>query len=589
MKQREKLQAGLAQLSDTFVRFPLTILLLVLIALVNGIEIQNHLEQYPKLLFSLIIGVFLSLVSQVIYERFFDKLVARRMLMSGAIILTGVYSLILLWRNDLNTAFSIRNSVIWFILFIAFLWIPTIKRSYSFNESFLAVFKAFFLALFYSGVLFVGVSLIIMAIDMLIVSVDSNTIPHAANLIFGIFATIHLLSALPDFQNGKKREGGETSERPITVSISKFLETLISYVIIPITAVFTLVLLLYVIINITGSFWTDNLLEPLLVSYSITVILVYLLASNITNHFAINFRRIFPKVLVPIVLFQTIASILKIGEMGVTHGRYYAILFGVFATIAGIIFSIVPIRKNGLIAPILIILAFVSIIPPIDAFTVSRNNQIGRLETSLNRNNMLQDGKISPNATISDQDRDIIISSVQYLNRMGYTDDVAWLSSYAENRNFENTFGFPQFDNPRKDNTIYLHREAKPIPITGYDIMLHTNLYFSAEEREIGTFEKEGMSFRLMDQIHSDGKRSIVLLDEVNKEILNFDIQEILDRGILLQGTELMTLEDASFTKENDFARLTLVAENIHIGDYSSDSTQGKRMDMDTYILVTLK
>ena len=56
---------------------------------------------------------------------------------------------------------------------------------------------------------------------------------------------------------------------------SKFLEGLISYIIIPITAIFTVILLLYVIMNITGDFWKDNLMEPLLVTFSITVIVVY--------------------------------------------------------------------------------------------------------------------------------------------------------------------------------------------------------------------------------------------------------------------------------------------------------------------------
>nr|WP_238321825.1 DUF4153 domain-containing protein [Carnobacterium jeotgali] len=117
---------------------------------------------------------------------------------------------------------------------------------------------------------------------------------------------------------------------------------------IPLTAIFTVILLVYLLQNITGDFWTNNLLEPMLVSYSVTVILVYLLASNIETKSALLFRKIFPKVLVPIVLFQTISSVLKIQETGLTHGRYYVILFGLFAVIAGLIFSILPVKKKWL-------------------------------------------------------------------------------------------------------------------------------------------------------------------------------------------------------------------------------------------------
>ncbi|NLP34441.1 MAG: DUF4153 domain-containing protein [Clostridiales bacterium] len=588
MKQNKKILAGLEQLSGTITRFPLTILLLVLIALINGIEINNSFDQYSKLLFTFVLGVFISLVSQVIYERFFDNSGIRKLLMAGTIIITAGYYFIISSKDIFTTVFTIRMGAVWFVLLIAFLWIPTIKSSFSFNESFLALFKAFFLAVFYSSVLFIGVSLIIMAIDLLIVTVNGDTIPHVANLIFCIFATIYLLSNLPLFNYDK--EGEVAQEQEIQVSVSKFLKNLISYVIIPITAVFTLVLLLYVIMNITGKFWTDNMLEPMLVSYSITVIIVYLLASNIQNNFANIFRNLFPKVLVPIVLFQTIASVLKIGEAGFTHGRYYAILFGVFATIAGILFCFVPVKKNGLIAPILIVLSLLSIVPPVDAFTVSRKSQIRRLEDTLMRNNMLQDGKLSPNTSIVETDREIIISSVQYLNIMGYTEDIVWLSSYANNKDFEKEFGFPQYDYISKDdNTIYLHRESNAVPITGYDIMLHTNLYFSPDEREIGNFVKDDRSYRLVLQNQADDKHSILLFNEENMELLAFDIQEIVDRAITLhEEMESLTLEQASFTQENDVARMTLVVENIHINNYTG-SMDEKYVDINTYILVTLK
>ena len=160
----------------------------------------------------------------------------------------------------------------------------------------------------------------------------------------------------------------------------KFLGVLISYILIPLIAVFTLILVVYIIKNIGGEFWTDNLLEPMLVAYAITVILVYILASEIENKFTAFFRKIFPKVLVPIVLFQITSSILSLTDTGVTHTRYYVILFGLFAAIAGILMSFLPVRKNGVIAALLIVFAVVSIVPPVDAFTVSRINQIDMLK-----------------------------------------------------------------------------------------------------------------------------------------------------------------------------------------------------------------
>jgi len=590
MNQNKKLYSGLIHFINTVYRFPLTVLLLILIAVVNGLEIQHHFTQYSKLLFTFITGVLLSLVAQVVYERFFDKFVMKVSLMAGTVVLTAGYYFTLPSVEKMNTIFTIRTSVMWFILLIAFLWIPTIQEAFTFNENILAVFTAFFLAVFYSGVMFIGVSLVIMAIDKLIVPVDSNSIPHAANLIFCVFAAIHLLSNLPAPLNRIENEGeiGKETERKVT--ISKLLETLISYVVIPITAIFTLVLLLYVIMNITGSFWTNNLMEPLLVSYSITVIVVYLLSSNIANKLADMFRKVFPKVLVPIVLFQTIASVLKIGEMGVTHGRYYAILFGIFSTIAGILFCFVPKEKNGLIAPILILLSLVSIVPPIDAFTLSRKNQVDRLKEVLIRNDMLQDDKITPSNALSQKDKEIIKSAVNYLDRYDYTEEIPWLLSYADQRDFDKTFGFPRYEHVNKDDTIFLSREHSAVPISGYDILLKVNLYYGKEDREIESFSYQGKQYRLLNQMQSNGEHSIVLVDGEDKEIIRLDMQEIESRSISLDNglKDTITLEEATFTKESDHAKMTIVAEYINMFHNYESTTDEKHLDMEAYVMIAL-
>src|SRR5699024_12270878 len=138
------------------------------------------------------------------------------------------------------------------------------------------------------------------------------------------------------------------------------LPILISYVIIPLSMVYTVILLIYVLLNITGDFWKDNLLDPMLISYAVIVILVFFLASSLDNALVTFFKNIFPKILIPIVLFQTIASFLKIEDTGVTYGRYYVIMFGLFALISGVVFSFFSMKKHGWIALSLIIFAIIS-------------------------------------------------------------------------------------------------------------------------------------------------------------------------------------------------------------------------------------
>ena len=159
----------------------------------------------------------------------------------------------------------------------------------------------------------------------------------------------------------------------------------------------------------------------MLVSYAITVILVYILASEITNRFTELFRKIFPKILIPIVVFQIIASCLKLSDMGLTHKRYFVIIFGVFAAIVGILLSFLPVRKNGIIALLLIVFSAISIVPPVDAFTTSRNSQTETLTNVLVKNNMLENNQIKANPSISNKDKEIITKAVSYLSMMEYT------------------------------------------------------------------------------------------------------------------------------------------------------------------------
>jgi len=269
-------------------------------------------------------------------------------------LITIGYYFIIPTANLYDLEVGIKTSVFVFALVLLYILIPTIKTRLAFNESFMAAFKAFFITSLFTVIIAMGTSSILFAIDRLLFPIDDKLTLHVLNIIFSLFAPLYYLSFTPLYEKATDKRISEEDKMVIleklkeATSVPKVLELLISYVIIPLTVIYTAILLAYIVLNIRSSFWTDNLLEPLLVSYAVTVILVYILSSTIENQFAVLFRKVFPKVLIPIVLFQTIASVLKIGELGITQGRYYVILFGVFATIAGLIFSFLPVKKNGI-------------------------------------------------------------------------------------------------------------------------------------------------------------------------------------------------------------------------------------------------
>lgn len=240
--------------------------------------------------------------------------------MAGAILLTvGYYGAIASATGDIEA--SSKTSVLAFALSIAFVWVPSIKNKISFDQSFMAAFKAFFTSLLFTLVIAIGLSVIILEVDQLIFSLDSNSYMHIWNIILTLFAPVFFLSLIPFYPGKSVVETHDQREKVArTVLCPRLLDALISYIVIPLTGIYTIVLLAYVFLNLRKDFWTDNLIEPMLVSYAVVVILVYILACNLDNRFISVFKNVFPKVLIPIVLFQTMASGLKVGEMGVLTG-----------------------------------------------------------------------------------------------------------------------------------------------------------------------------------------------------------------------------------------------------------------------------
>ncbi len=580
MKKSTRIRNAFRGLIDAVSRFPLTSLFLLLAAIMESIY-QGYDFVTEKYFATLIVGALLGAVTQIAYERFFDKSIYRLVLTGIAALMTIGYYIIILPAPKMSTEIEIRTIIALFALLISFIWIPSIKRKTSFNECFMATFKGFFISLFFALVLYAGISLIINATDELLFRIDFDIYDYVGNAIFIVFAPIYFLSIIPGYNIKAVENDDEESfeernrlrEEKISKAIScpKYLEILLSYIIIPLTAVFTLILVIYIIINIGNDFWSDNLLEPMFITYSITVIIVYILTSNLDNKFATLFRKIFPKVLIPIAAFQTIASIIKIQDVGITHNRYFVIIYGIFAIAAGLIFSVVHVRKNGIIAAILIVISAITMIPPVDAFTLSRNNQMAIAEKVLLNNNMLQNNSIIKKDSIPLEDRQKLVNALEYLHNMDYTDRVPYLSSdFNYYQNFNETFGFSQYDKDHIDERYsYLTLEENSVlDISNYDFMTTTiiNIPLPDSEVVIGNISKAGKDFSI--KMHNDGDDCIISLEnEAGDDIISVSTKDIFDKLFEQKKDQkdTMSAAEATYNSDNTSASLTIIIDNINM------------------------
>ena len=602
MKAIDKMRNKLSGLYDAISRYPLTVIFLISAAVVNAKGI-NRGEPYYKLLLTFVVGACLGFAMQAVFERFFEKFSKRIVSMIICVFLTMGYFLIVNQYTTTSLETWIRTLVTLLALVIAYIWIPVIKSTVSFNESFMSSFKSFFNSLLFSVVLFAGISMIIGAIDLLLFRVDENAYMHSLNIISVLFAPIYFLSLIPVypgvFSKTLFNESQYHNKEYITRASNcpKFLEILISYIIIPLLSIYTVILVIYIARNMTGKFWTDNRLEPMLVGFAITVILVYILSSRIENKFAELFRKIFPKVLVPIVLFQIVSSVLRTQDTGITHGRYYVILFGIFAALSGVFLSFIPVHKNGIIAILLIAFSLFSIIPPLDAFTISRTNQQKILQNVLVKNKMIEDNKIAPNPSVSEDDKKIISSTLNYLENMGYTKNIDYLGKdFNLYNDFYDTFGFYQYKESmyRQDSIHMSLNQQSPIIISGYDALVVLNFYVEEynpnPSNKLCDFKNSGKTYTLSN-IKSLTSGKLWLSNEEGEELISINMKDVFDKFDTTStenyqiSKNSMTADNATFTKENDNAIISLVALNLDIQKSNFEHPYSG----DFYVLVKVK
>ena len=600
MKFFGKLREKLSGFYNAISRYPVTVFFLVAAAVVNAIAINQNADYY-KFLLTFAVGACLGFTCQAVWERFLEKNSYRILLMGAGLFLTMGYFLIVNHYTSTGWETAIRTSVAIFALAVAFVWVPVIKSAVSFNENFMAAFKAFFNSLLYSGVLAAGIILILSAIDLLLFRVPEKSYLHTLSVISILFAPIYFLSLIPVYPgvSDKNRSPAETDLQMEKIrracTCPKFVEVLISYIIIPLLAVYTVILVIYIATNITGKFWTDNRLEPMLVGFAIATILIYILASRLENKFADLFRRIFPKVLVPIVLFQIVSSVLRALDTGMTCGRYYVILFGVFAAVAGVIMSILPVRKNGVIAALLIGFSLISIIPPVDAFTGSRISQEQRLRNVLIQNNMLLDDQITPNASLSEEDKQVISSTMNYMIMMEYTKGISYLGEdFDPAKDFYDTFGFYRYEASNYgQSSVYLFLDQQsPVSIADYDTLVMVSFYNQggSEGPQVSIFEQAGKTY-ILSKSATPSPGMLRLTEKDKEELISINMQDVFDHFDTTAGgnyqidKEGISAAEATVTQENDRVKVSLVAINLNI----DQSSTGRFYNGDFYVLIKIK
>ena len=533
-----------------------------------------------KLMLTLLVAAVLGMTVQFGMERFRQSYRFRWAVYSVAVLLSGGYFGLLWPASEINLEIGIRTTVAVFALVCLTLWLPALRGGADFNHVALVHFKSLFTSALYAAVLTGGLAAVIGAIDVLLVRVDSNTYSYMMAVVWVLFATMYYLSLLPEF-DGKDTAG----KNEAAGKYPRFLEILISYIAIPLVGAYTLVLLAYFIKMLATLTWPSGQLGPMVLAYSAAGLIIFVLASLPENRFAALYRKIFPKALIPAVIMQLISVFIRLEAYGVTESRYYVALFGIFSFVIAVLLSIKPTSKNAMIALLAALFAVVSILPPVDAFSVSRNSQIARLENILQTDGILSGETLLPKADVAEQDRIEVTNILAYLDTRGYMGSVSWLpEGFTAYEDMENVLGFaPAYSgsNSNQQNYYLSLDTQQALPITGYDVETQLSSY---QGESIGSASKTAFSLRGVDYILTMTRQSdYEVLISVSEAGANTLIQTGLydfaqSIPALKENKATAPPEDMTLQVEQNGYKLKIVFKSIGISE--GDSANGADYDV---------
>ena len=307
--------------------------------------------------------------------------------------------------------------IIWLLLFhllVSFSPYIGFKNQNSFWQFNKSLFIRLLVTALYSGALFVGISLALVAIDQLFnANIPGEYYLRLWILVVGIFSIWFFLAGVPKHY----RKLDHLKTYPLGIKIFT------QYILIPLVILYALILYSYFIKIITTQDWPVGWVVYLVLGYSILGIFSFLLLFPIQDEKQNKGIRIYSRIffysLFPLLVMFFIAIFKRISEYGITENRLFVILLGIWLVFNATFIVIKKFKMIRIIPISLAVLALLSINGPWNVFKISKANQLGRFEQLLNKNNLLENGKAKKSEKEITMEDDVEICSI-----MSYITDV---------------------------------------------------------------------------------------------------------------------------------------------------------------------
>ncbi|KAF3302448.1 DUF4153 domain-containing protein [Carnobacterium sp. PL17RED31] len=526
-------------------------------------------------------GMLLATVVQVAYERFLKD--GSRVQALGLQGVAGfgavVYYLFASRTGDFYSSHLFtRTNIAMFLLTLLIIWLPSIKNEgLDFAQSFRIWFKSFFVSAVYTGILMIGISLVLAGWSILISNVEGELYWDIFSVLIYIFFPWYILSQQSVFSRPFVEEEGKMSS-----DVSKFLDVLLTKIFIPIVTVYTVIIFIYFFSTLGN--WTDITIEIVMVSYLVVGWMVLFLAAAIERAYVVRFTQIYAVAVLIASVFQIYRSVIYSNVYGVTMSRYMLILFCSISAVGAILY----LMKNEWLPLVLAAGLFVAMMPPVDAISVSVASQ-GEIVNNIITDypDLVTDGQLQLMPENVDQlDETTAQKMKQLLRYLDKYNELGRVSSIPED--FDVYQDLRAFDGVHTDDD--------------YDYDYSDSYYFSAhlnfDEGSSTAFTSSGggelvllnaydspVTFTALGKNFNHEMVDVTRLQVTDKdsgEALTFDLSGLED---LTEAENIsLTIDQATFSQESDSYTATLVVQDFSI--YSSSGVDSDRTGSGYFILI---
>lgn len=371
----------LTAIKNTILRFPLENITAICGTIFAILLIDEKSDSIEKLYIKIIMCCSLCLVLFLSVSLFLAATKKNNILRFAASLLLGglVIAFVFGFGEEITEVEAQQFIVLNIALHLMVSFAGFLPKAYN-QEEFWEFNKQLFLRIItgglYSGVLYGGLALAILATDKLFnADINEKTYGYLFFTIVGIFNTIFFLNGVPETNNSKS---------PLVLNYPNGLKNFTQYILLPLISIYLVILICYETkILVTLSLpvgWVSYLVLVFAVFGILSFLLVHPIATETGNLWMRTFNRWFYFLLIPLLGLLFWAILYRIQLYGFTHERYYVFLLSIWLTVVVGYFLIQKQPKIKFIPISMCLAALFSIAGPQSADTISKNSQLSRFE-----------------------------------------------------------------------------------------------------------------------------------------------------------------------------------------------------------------